>query len=269
MGAGTFEFWWYEHATTDESLRDTHNMWLENMAELGLPGLLLIVAVALSAIWVAVSVRSRVRRGFSAGAAAAALAAFLVYLLHASVDWMWEATAVTVLALAGIGAVAGRLSERRLRLSVAPRAALAFAAAAAALLQLPGIFSTTDIRRSQAAETARHGNLALAWANAAVSAEPWSASAYAQRGLVLESAGRLKEAAADLNRATSHEPDDYAHWLVLARINTERGDVGTAVRDYQRAHQLRPRSASFVLAPYFRQPGAVRRPAVPRAPAAP
>ena len=59
------------------------------------------------------------------------LAAFVVFLFHASVDWMWESTAVTVLAFAGVAAVGTRLSERRLRLRFPARAGLALTAAIA------------------------------------------------------------------------------------------------------------------------------------------
>lgn len=248
-GAGTLEFWWNEHATNGEFVRDAHNVWLENMAELGLPGLLLIVAVAAGALAVGLRVRGRARRSQSAGAAAAFLAAFVVYLLHASVDWMWESTAVTVLALGGVAVLAARLSGGRLRLRVPGRAALALTAALAAIVQLPGLLSTTEVRRSQAAERTGNASLALGWAKDAVTAEPWSASAYEQRGLVLESAGRLRQAAGDLNRAISHEPQSYEHWLVLARIETELGHLDSAVRDYDRARELRPRAAVFALAP--------------------
>lgn len=251
-GAGTFEFWWNRHGTDAEFLRDAHNVWLENLAELGLPGLLLIVAVVAVSLGVAVTVLRRVRRSRSAGPAAAVTAAFAVYLLHASVDWMWESTAVTVLAFAGVAIVGARMARGGLRLRLPGRAVLALLAAGVALLQLPGVLSTTAIRRSQTAERAGHADTALALATDAVRAEPWSASAYEQRGLVLESGGRLTAAASDLNRAISHEPDGYGHWLVLARIEAERGRVQAAVRDYDRARTLRPDASVFVLAPYFR-----------------
>ena len=56
-GAGTLEFWWNQHATDPEFVRDAHNIWLENMEELGMPGLLLIVAVAIAGIVVAATGR--------------------------------------------------------------------------------------------------------------------------------------------------------------------------------------------------------------------
>jgi tetratricopeptide (TPR) repeat protein len=131
------------------------------------------------------------------------------------------------------------------------RVAVTLSAAGAVLVQVPGLLSTSEMRRSQAAERAGNGALAYAWANAAVSAEPWAASPYEQRGLVLEAAGRLRPAALDLTRAISREPDNFVHWLVRSRIETELGYVAAAARDYERARQLRPRAAVFANAPYF------------------
>lgn len=251
-GAGTFAFWWNEYGTSGESLRDTHNIWLQNMGELGVPGLLLIVAVAVSALAVAIRARQRARRAPTAGVAAAFLSVFIVYLLHASVDWMWESTAVSVLALVGIAVVGTRLSgrrlRRRLRLAIPVRIALVAAAAGAALLQLPGILSTSDIRRSQAAARTGNGPAALVLARDAVRAEPWSASAHEQQALVLESDGQLRQAEHQETVAISEEPYNYVHWLIRSRVETELGQLGAAVRDYGTAFRLRPHATVFTLA---------------------
>jgi hypothetical protein len=250
-GAGTVEFWWNQHGTDGEFVRDAHNLWLENLAELGAPGLIGIIAIAGSALALALTVRRRTRRSASAGAAAALAAVFVVYLLHASVDWMWESTAGSVLALAGVAILAARLSERAAPVRPRIRAPIVLLAVVAGCVQVPGLLSTAALRRSQAAERAGRTGLALAWATDAVSAEPWSASAYEQRALVLESDGQLAAAARDLSRAISHERLNYAHWLLLARVQTERGMLGSAQRDYRRAHELRPRAAVFALARYL------------------
>jgi hypothetical protein len=251
-GAGTFEFWWNQHATDLEFVRDTHNIWLENMAELGLPGLLLIVAVAASAIGLALTVRVKARRAPSAGAAAAFLAVVLVYLLHASVDWMWESTAVTVLALAGVAVVGARVAAGRRRLPLAARIGLVVIAAAAAVTQLPGILSTNDVRNSQAAQRGGNPGVALSAARDAVSSEPWSASAHEQEALVLEATGQLRQARRQESLAVSDEPSEYTHFLIRSRIETELGELGNAVHDYYRAHQLRPNALVFALEPYFK-----------------
>ena len=121
---------------------------------------------------------------------------FVVYLLPASVDWMWQLTGVTVLALAGVSILSARLSRGPLRLRWPVRIACVVFALGAGALQLPGLVSTTEIRRSQQAARAGDATGALVWAQRAVSAEPWSASAYLQRGLVFESEGRLDQAVA-------------------------------------------------------------------------
>jgi tetratricopeptide (TPR) repeat protein len=117
------------------------------------------------------------------------------------------------------------------------------------LIQVPGALSTSEVRRSQAAERAGNASLALSWANAAVSAEPWAASAYEQRGLVLEAGGQLARARADLERAIAHEHTNFRHWLLLARIDAERGDAADAIREYEQARRLRPRAVVFQYSP--------------------
>jgi O-antigen ligase len=244
-GAGTFEFSWDRNGATGDFVRNAHSLELENMAELGLSGLLLIVGVMAAAAAVLVRARRRVRRVTSAGAGTALLAAFLVYLLQASVDWMWQSTAVTVLALGGAAVAATRLSHRRPSVRWYVRVAVALAAICAALIQVPGLVSTAAIRRSQAAERAGNAGLAYSWANAAVSAEPWAASPYDQRALVLDSTGRFTAAAADLQQAARREPENFVHWVLLARVETELGHRRTARRDYEQARELRPKALVF------------------------
>lgn len=252
-GAGTFEFWWDAHATDSEFVRNAHSFELESLAELGVVGLALIMAVMGGAIVILAAARRRSRRSLSVGASAGVLAAFIVYLVQATVDWLWQSTAVTVLALAGVAAAAARLSTDANRLRWWWRAGAVALAAAAVLAQIPGLVSTVEIRRSQAAERAHDPALALAWAKHAVGAEPWAASPYEQRGLVLEAGGRLAEAAADLQRAATREPDNFRHWLILSRIQTERGLFARAEADYVHAHRLRPRALVFSYARYFRR----------------
>ena len=138
------------------------------MAELGAPGLLLISPWS---PWPhsasAGYVDARTRRRASTGVAVAFLAAFIVYLLHATVDWMWESTAVTVLAPSAASpriASASRL-VRPSRLMRWALPALAAAAIIASVVQVPSLLSTTEIRRSQAADAAGQRGAALAWAS--------------------------------------------------------------------------------------------------------
>lgn len=247
VGAGSYQFLWNRRQLDTESVRNAHSLWLENLAELGIPGLVLIITLAASALAVALMARRRSQRRVSAGVSSALLCMFAIYLLSASVDWMWQSTAVTVLALAGVAVVAARLNERGQAWRWPSRVGVVALALLAGLVQVPGLLSTIEIGRSQAAERAGDSRQALAWAGDAVSAEPWSASADEQRALVQEADGRLGSAAADERQAVAHEPTNYVHWLLLARIQTERGRYGPALADYRQARRLGGMASVFEL----------------------
>jgi Tfp pilus assembly protein PilF len=118
----------------------------------------------------------------------------------------------------------------------------------AILLAIPGLASTSLVRKSQ--EAYRAGNVALAEQRAddAVRAAPWSADAYMQRGLIFESQDRLTAAAADMGHAIDREPLNWRPQLLLSRIEAERGRVGPALTAFRSARHLRPKSP-FTVAP--------------------
>ena len=190
-GAGTWPLWWNQHGTDGEYTRNTHNLWLENLAELGAPGLVLIVAVALAALAVALAVRRRVRRSVSVGAAAA-LAAALIRVpvgrerrLDVAIDGGHRARARARRRFPyGCRGAAGRAGWLR--------AALAVAAAAIGAVQIPGLVSTVELRHSQAAAAVGQHRPGAVVGTDAVGAEPWSASAWEQRALVEETAGSCR-----------------------------------------------------------------------------
>jgi Flp pilus assembly protein TadD len=90
---------------------------------------------------------------------------------------------------------------------------------------------------------------ALSHATTAVDAQPWGASGYLQRALVLERAGVLPAAALDARRATEREPTNWETWLILGRIEAERGRVAVALRAATRARHLNPHSPLFKASP--------------------
>jgi Flp pilus assembly protein TadD len=73
-----------------------------------------------------------------------------------------------------------------------------------------------------------------------VDAEPWAASPYATRALVLERDGDLVAAAADANDAINRAPEDWRNHLLLARLEAERGRRREALAELATAHKLAP-----------------------------
>ncbi|MBJ7328679.1 MAG: O-antigen ligase family protein [Solirubrobacteraceae bacterium] len=244
-GAGTFEFVWNERATKSEFVRDGHSLYLEPLTELGIPGLLSVLLLVLGVAWALVAALRHAEDPADRGALAAAAAACGAFFFGAGVDWLWESTAVTALALilAGAGIAAGGRPSRALRWPV--RVPIAVGAVVLCLVQLPGLVSTSEIRRSQTAF--ERGDLASAQAHAddAADAQPWSPAPYVQRALIAERAGRFGAAVIELRRAQSRSPQDWRVPLVLARVEARRGNASAALAAYRRAKELRPRSRFF------------------------
>ena len=210
------------------------------MAELGVPGIALLLSFVGGALVLAVRARQRASRSLDAGAAAAMIAAFLVYLLHASVDWMWELTAVSAtgiaaVAIAGAGASTPARPRRRLTRS---RLAIAAVAVIAGAIQVPGLVSTDRLRASQRALAVGVDDRATELADEAVRAEPWAASPYAGRAFVELARGDDAAARDDALEAISKEPTNWRHRLLLARIETQMGDDNAALRAARQARLL-------------------------------
>jgi hypothetical protein len=249
VGAGTYEFFWNRDPRWTGHIVDAHSIYLEALAELGLPGALLLVLALGAALVAAVKAPFRELDAAPAGAAAGSAAALLVFCVTAGVDWMWESTAVTVAAIlcAGLALAAGarRVAQRR----ALPRAAGVLLALVALGLQTPPLIAASQVRASQRAIREQRGEEAVAAATEAIRAEPWSVDGVYQRALALEQMGFLDAAAKDAVRATELEPTNAEVWLVLARIEVERRRSREALAAAARARELNPRNPLFAAPP--------------------
>jgi hypothetical protein len=251
-GSGTFEFWWTRDGDTDESVRDTHSLYLQTLGELGIVGLALLAAFLLSILIGGgrglLAAGSRDRPLF-----AAAIAGVAAFCITAVFDWMWQipVLAVSMLLLGSI--LVGRPDEpagegrpgRRGGLPPAPRLMLV-AVALAAILAIAIPLATTSLVRESEADV-RGGNLssALSAARSAQNVQPDAAGPRLQQALVLEAGGDLSAAAVAARAATERESTNWRTWLVLSRIEAERGRAVAAVRAYGEARSLNPRSELF------------------------
>ncbi len=208
-GAGAFEQWWYEHRPVQAAVRDAHNLYLETTAELGLVGLAALLVLVVAPL--AAAVRAR-RQPF----VPVACAGWVVYLVHAAVDWDWEMPALTLAGLTCAGVVL--VADRR-RSSIVDMAVrfgvvgLLSAASVLAFVGMNGNRALTNARaafaRDDLAATVHEARKAGRWA-------PWSSEPLQLRADAAIQQGRLRDARDLYRRAISKDRENWELWLGLA-----------------------------------------------------
>jgi hypothetical protein len=229
-GAGSYVSYWNRWRSSDFPAQNAHNLYLETLAELGPPGLVLLVV----ALGLPLLAARRVRGHPAVTAASAGFGAFAV---HSAVDWDFQLVAVTVagLILGGAVLVAAR---RELRSPPLPlgRGSKVVALAAAAVLAIAvqvGNSATAGSRaaldRDDAATAARLALRAHRW-------QPWSFEPWQLLGEAQLASGRLDPARVSFRRALSLDRSNAALWADLAEASSgiERADA------LARAHALDP-----------------------------
>jgi tetratricopeptide (TPR) repeat protein len=256
IGPGTFEYYWNQHGADREYLRDAHSLYLEEAAELGVPGVVALMVALGGLLWAGIQARVRWRRRREIAAGSAVLAAFVVFLGYAGVDWMWELGAIGALALGGAAVAGAGGFDRASTAGVRPwlRAALVVGALLAAASQVPGLVSTERVRASQTELSDGHAQRALDLANEAVAAEDWASTPYAARALARERLGDLAGAKRDAQQAIGRSVDDWRNRLLMARIEAELGQATAARAQLAQAKRLAPYVPYLIpQSPYLQQ----------------
>jgi O-antigen ligase len=248
IGAGTFEFWWAQHGTGHEFLRDAHSLYLETLAELGWPGLLALVAFLTLLLVAAVQTRLRAKRSSEVAASVAICSAAIVFLVQAGVDWLWEEPAVTILGLGAMAVAGAGMNGRRQRSLawVGIRTPLVAGAVLLALIQVPGIVSASREAQSEQALLDGHINAATSLASQAVSAAPWAATPLEQRAAAEVAGSHLALASEDLQRAIGNEPVDWRQHLQLSQVDIELKHLRQARTQFHVARKLNQVSLPYL-----------------------
>lgn len=250
IGAGGYEAWWAEHGSLPYFIRDSHSLFVEVAAELGLLGLVALLGFLLPAAAGGIAARRNAAR--ARPAAAAALATLACGTASAAIDWTWELPAAFLPLVVAAAVLSGPALADRLRpvgnpppprfgLGVATLAVAWVAVVAAAI----SLVSEAKLADSRAA--ARGGDFGDAAndARAARALAPWSGAPHLQLALVRERDGDLRGARTAAAEAAERDPDDWRVWLVVTRLAVRSGDVPAARVALRRAKRLSPRSPLF------------------------
>jgi hypothetical protein len=261
-GAGSYEAWWAEEGNLRKFLRDAHSLYLETMGELGLLGLIALLG-ALGTGFVVGLRRTLSARGTERATLAALVAALAGFAVAAGIDWMWELTVVSVVALMCLALLTGPATAlasgprgaardegaaggaRRRRVAAGTRAAVvAFAVLA---ICVEGILLLSQARLEDSRAAAERGDRGEAESAALDSRAiaPWAASPYLQLALLEEEAGNLSAAHRRIGEAIERDTSDWRLHLVSARISVKLGLIREARKDLARARELNPRSPLF------------------------
>ncbi|HEX2015480.1 MAG TPA: O-antigen ligase family protein [Solirubrobacteraceae bacterium] len=259
-GAGTFELWWERHATVDGFVRDAHSLYMQTLAETGIPGLTLLLGLV--ALLLGTGARRSLNRRGGEGGMAAATASILVFAAAAAYEWIWSIPVMVAATLLLAGAVLGgrHPSDRGLpavqgealpdalappRWGRAGRLALTAVAVAALIAVAVPLAESVALRSSQAEAAAGRLDAALADADSAHRLQAGASGPEIQRSLILEARHDLTGAVQAVDRALRDEPTNWRPWLILSRLQAERGQSTEAVRAYRHARALNPRSSLF------------------------
>jgi hypothetical protein len=220
-GAGMYQTAWDRLRPRSVYVINAHSLYLQAMAELGLPGLLLILTVVGATI-VGLATRARGSRRSLYGAL---LAVAVVWALHAGVDWDWEMPVVTV----GFFAAAGLALSPRARAGAGwvpghgSRLTLALLCLATVLLPVSIIGSQS---RLGAAESALYASNCAAAGPDALASIGWldfRPEPYEVVGFCDLKHGRPRQAIAAMREAVSHDPGSWETYYALAIAQASAG----------------------------------------------
>jgi O-antigen ligase len=236
-GAGMYQALWDRERSQSAYVINAHSLYLQAMAELGVPGLLLLL-VLVGATVLGLGLRASGRRRTLYGAL---LAAAAVWVLHAGVDWDWEMPVVTVgfFAIAGLALSASRQAGRGWVPSHNTRLLLALLCLATVALPVSIIGSQTRLGQ---AEHALYASDCAAATPAALSSIGWldvRPEPYEIVGFCDIQRGRPRLAVTAMHEARSHDPGSWETYYALAIAQASAGIDPRA--NVARALRMNPR----------------------------
>jgi hypothetical protein len=211
-GAGSFEAYWNRNRDSGLKVKDAHSLYIETLAELGIPGLVLLVGF-LAVPFTAIRVRHR-------PLVPVALGAYTALLVHAAYDWDWELPGVFLPGLfCGLAAlVAARDESNTITIGRRGRAILLAAIGACAAFAFVALIGNISMSRAQSALNDSHFARAASNARRAGDWAPWSGQPWFLLGQAQAGLGQAAEAVKSMRRAVAKDPTNYRYWVGLSQV---------------------------------------------------
>jgi tetratricopeptide (TPR) repeat protein len=214
-GPGTYEWYWNEHRPLQHKVRDAHNLYLEVLAELGPLGLLLLLGALATPIVASFRARGQ-------PLVPLALAAFVAFLVHASVDWDWEMGAVTLAALACAASLLAAADSRTSAPFLSPGVRVAGVAGSLllAVVAFVGVVGSSalaasdrDLSKGNYADAASQAKKASRWWR-------WSPDPWRELGDIAAEQNADATAARYYRKALAKDDTDWKLWYDLSTVTS-------------------------------------------------
>ena len=234
-----------ERETSEEPLYP-HSLVLRAFSQTGLIGGALFLGFVAAALAAAVPL-SRFD-GFTRAVAAASVASAVYWLVHGSIDWLWEIPVLAAPAIAFLGLAAGLRHRPDQRQSLPFRslgvaAAVVFSVAALGSYLLPGV-AAWETERAVAAWPAAPDR-AFSRLDRARRLNPLNEHPDVVAGALARRAGQPDEARRAFEEAVDRSPHDWYSLLQLALLNAADGRNSEAAAQLERAEALNPLEPSI------------------------
>jgi len=241
-GGGGYQYSYLRERTeVSQEVRDAHGVPFEVFAELGFPGLILLIAALGGAL--AAIVRARRAGPAAAALTAIALASGTYWLVHASIDWFWAYPGITapVMALLGAAAAPGADTLRRPR----PRTVRVAVAATLGALALTMVSPFLAQRYVDTAFETWRTDLDGAYEelDRARALNPFTDLPSLAEGAIAREAGDADRAVDAFGDAIEERPEEWAGYYVIALLLAE-SDPQRARAHAATALELNPQGAN-------------------------
>jgi len=260
IGADNYSIAWNMNRSSAHDVRQPHNLYLRLLAELGLPGLLLLFAAGVATLVASLRPLSGPKRAYRGAIVAGIVAACVQFIVHAAGDWVWHMPAVggAFFLLVGVllGVSAGESpkvaptppgardtkgvatpGERR---HPAPLTLLAVASVVLVALAAPQAVAERFDARATSLLAQNETHLAKQAAAWAARANPFSGKPLVLQARALAAEGDYTRSEASFLAATQKNPADWHTYLLWG--DTVRADGGDPRMLYETARALNPQN---------------------------
>jgi hypothetical protein len=240
--------WLRERPNTQDNIYP-HSVELRTLQQTGLIGTTLL-SLFFGAALVAGLRGLRTRSPAARGVSLAAVLVFGYWIVHGSVDWLWEIPALSAAAFSALGLVVALSPERSLvKTDGRPRSRWPLPVACAALTAfavitlVPGWLAARQVE--VALRSAPGTNAVFAGLDRARALNPFTAEPDVLGAVVASQRGDIPRQRSLLQRALDRNPYDWFPYVELGLIEARAGNQKAALASLARARALNPRDLTI------------------------